>query len=88
MTTNQRHAAALAEGVCCGAINPAALSDEEWSLLLLAAGTNAVAARPATVARRALKCARRESGYFLRHTPPPGVAREPRVEPHRAPDTN
>jgi hypothetical protein len=88
MTTNQRHAAALAAGVCRGAISPAALSDEEWSLLLLAAGMNAVAARPATVARRALKCARRESGYFRRVTPPPGAAREPRVEPHRAPDMN
>ena len=88
MTTNQCHAAALAEGVCRGAISPAALSDEEWFLLLLAAGTNAVAARPAIVARRALDCAGRGSGYFLRVAPPSLTACKPPVEPHREQNTN
>ena len=54
--------------------SPAAISDEEWCLLLLAAGTNAVAAPPATVARRALECADRGSEYFSAGHPRPRAA--------------
>ena len=66
MTTNQRRAAVLAEQISLGARSPEALSDGEWSLLLLAAGTKAVAAPPATVCRCVMECASRGSGYFHR----------------------
>ena len=83
MTTNQRRAAFLAEQVSLGARSPEALSDSEWSLLLLAAGTNAVAAPPAKVCRRVTECANRGSGYFLRGTgcpAQPRATREPQTE--------
>ena len=76
MTTNQRRAAAIAEAVSCGARSPEALSDSEWSLLLLAAGTNAVAAPPSTVCRCVMECASRGIGYFIERAgdaPGPGA---------------
>ena len=74
MTTNQRRAAAIAEEISRGTRSPNALSDLEWSLLLLAAGTNAMAAPAAQVSRRVLENASFGTGFFLRsaaHSPGP-----------------
>lgn len=69
MTTNQRRAAVLAEQIFLGARSPEALPDNDWSLLLLAAGTNAVAAPAAVVSRRVLEYANQGSGYFWHVAP-------------------
>jgi hypothetical protein len=66
VTTNQRRAATLAEQITRGALSPRALTDNDWSLLLLAAGTNAVAAPPTLVVRRVLERAERGTDYFRR----------------------
>ena len=76
MITNQRRAAATAEETSRGALSPNALFDLDGSLLLLAAGTNAVAASAAPVSRRVLHCASDESSYFLLET---GGALQPAV---------
>ena len=66
MTSNQRRAAGMAEGIHRGSLAAQALTDDDWSLLLLAAGMNGVAAPPAKVCRQVLRCAGEGSGYFRR----------------------
>ena len=64
MTTNQLRAVRLARAMSEGRIDAAGLSDDDWSLLLLAAGLNQTAAAPAVVARRVVDAAWGRSGYF------------------------
>ena len=64
MTRNQKLAVRLAAALSRGRTDPMALSDEQWNLLLLAAGVNCPGANPDFVARRVLSHRAAQSGYF------------------------
>jgi hypothetical protein len=64
MTRNQLYAIALAEDVGRGRADPDRLPDEDWQLLLLAAGVNNACARPSVVCDRVLERARGRRDYF------------------------
>ena len=64
MTTNQERAIALAEGICAGTVDPLSVADEDWHLLLLAAGMNHCRSLPPTLCRRVLSRANQRVGYF------------------------
>lgn len=63
MTANELKAIELATGLAERSVDPATLSDDDWFLLLLAAGVNSAASTLA-VARRVLEAAERRVGYF------------------------
>ena len=69
MTTNQQRAVALAEAIRRGWLEPATLLDEDWNLLLLAAGLNRCQSSPRLVASRVLDRSRRRVGYFAAACP-------------------
>ena len=52
MTRNQLRAIALAHEIKSGTTDPTALQDQDWMLLLLAAGLNRVASPPPIIARK------------------------------------
>ena len=85
MTRNQKLAVRLAAALSRGRTDPMALSDEQWNLLLLAAGINCPGANPDFVARRVLSDRAARSGYFAgagpgdAPPPPPGYC--PLVQP-------
>ena len=64
MTRNQRHAVEIARAVDAGRLSECAISDRDWSLLLLAAEINDCRARPLIVCQRVLERAARGLGYF------------------------
>lgn len=75
MTSNQKRAVILARDVCRGANDAASLSDDEWQLLLLAAGTNNCRPHPLPVCRRVLEQA---EGRTATSVPPKVGQRERR----------
>lgn len=64
MTSNQRRAIEIAQGVLSGGSNGSLLTDGEWHLLLLGAGLNCHHAPLLNVAGRVLENANRHAGYF------------------------
>ncbi|HEY7117564.1 MAG TPA: hypothetical protein VH475_13330 [Tepidisphaeraceae bacterium] len=64
MTRNQHHALDLARNILRGALSAQALTDQEWHLMLLAAGTNCFAAPPKKVSIGVLRNARGGRGYY------------------------
>jgi hypothetical protein len=64
MTHNQLHALELAEGLLNSAVSADQLTDQEWHLMLLAAGLNNYCAAPTKVALLTLQNARAGAGYF------------------------
>lgn len=80
MTTNQSRAILLARALCDGVTDPAALSDSDWHLLLLAAGENHANCCGHTAARKALQAAQSKTGYFTPRDPRrPRRPRRPRT---------
>lgn len=65
MTRNQEKATSIAEAILTGRIPADELPDDEWSLLLLAAGENSPSAPAETVSGRVLEQAVHHSGYFF-----------------------
>ena len=64
MTHNQHHALELARGLLTSTVRADQLSDQEWHLMLLAAGLNSYCAPPTKVALLTLENAREGVGYF------------------------
>ena len=64
MSSNCIRAISLANALFEGSLDPSNLSDNDWYLLLLAAGLNEAESGPATVSRLVLDAARRRTGYF------------------------
>ena len=64
MTTNQSKAILLAHSLVSGTTHPAAVTDADWHLLLLAAGVNSMFTAPGAVALQVLECAKAGAGYF------------------------
>jgi hypothetical protein len=64
MTHNQLHALELAEGLLSSSVSADQLTDQEWHLMLLAAGLNSYCAPPTKVALLTLQNARAGEGYF------------------------
>ena len=64
MTRNQQTAIRLAAALSRGRTDALALSDDQWHLLLLAAGMNCPGANPSVVARRVLNHRAAQTGYF------------------------
>ena len=64
VTRNQQRAVLLADRILKGHVDPAELSEVDWSLLLLAAGLYKVATPPRVVALRVLANAEHLEGYF------------------------
>lgn len=76
MTTNQTRALSLARAVSDGRLTSTTISDDDWTLLLLAAGMNHAASTPAVVSRLVLESATAQTGYFW---PGDGAISEPVV---------
>jgi hypothetical protein len=64
MTRNQHHALDLARKILKGALSAQAVTDQEWHLLLLAAGLNCLALPPKKVSVQVLRNARWGTGYY------------------------
>jgi hypothetical protein len=64
MTHNQSHALELARGLLNATVSAEELTDQEWHLMLLAAGLNSYCAAPSKVAVRTLQNALSGTGYF------------------------
>jgi hypothetical protein len=64
MTHNQAHALELAEGLLSSTVSADQLTDQEWHLMLLAAGLNSYCAPPTKVALLTLQNAQSGAGYF------------------------
>jgi len=64
MTHNQSHALELAEGLLSSSVSADRLTDQEWHLMLLAAGLNSYCASPTKVALLTLQNAQSGAGYF------------------------
>lgn len=64
MTTNQTRALYLARALSEGWLSAATIGDDDWTLLLLAAGMNHAASAPAVVSRHVLDSAAAQTGYF------------------------
>lgn len=64
MTRNQLRAIALAHGIKHGTTDPSTLHDQDWMLLLLAAGLNRISSPPPIIARKVLDRADRHVEYF------------------------
>ncbi len=64
MTRNQLRAIALAHEIKSGTTDPTTLLDQDWMLLLLAAGLNRVSSPPPIIARKVLDFADRQVEYF------------------------
>jgi hypothetical protein len=64
VTTNQTRALHLARALSDGRLSAATISDDDWTLLLLAAGINHAGSTPAVVSRHVLDSAAAETGYF------------------------
>lgn len=71
MTRNQHRALALAAAMLEHELEPEQLSDQDWNLLLLAAGINAVSAKANEVARQVFLNARQRTGFFADQTTQP-----------------
>jgi hypothetical protein len=75
MTANQRRAVGLAEALIADQLQPSDLTDEQWGLLLLAAGVSNRRLIPMVVAQGVLSQFYDRSGYFAgaatRATVPP-----------------
>ena len=67
MTRNQHRSIELARQLVLGTLNAEQLSDEDWNLLLLAAGLNNPRSLPPVVAHRVLNQAAGQNGYFSNH---------------------
>jgi hypothetical protein len=67
MTTNQHHALNLARALLQKRVIADTLPENDWELLLLAAGLNYCGATARKVSRRVLANARRHLGYFSSH---------------------
>lgn len=85
VTTNQTRAVLLAREMSAGRASTTTISDNDWNLLLLAAGLNHAASSPLEVARRVLATAYAGTGYFwpgdrpCHPQPPAGPAPRPRA---------
>jgi hypothetical protein len=64
VSSNCIRAITLANSLSDGSLDPSNLSDNDWYLLLLAAGLNEAEAGPATLSRLILDAARHRTGYF------------------------
>ena len=64
MSRNQKHAVELALRLCRGDVEPALISEVDWSLLLLAAGLNNASTGPLAVAKGVIARFRQKVGYF------------------------
>ncbi len=64
MTRNQLRAIALAHEIKGGTTDPTTLQDQDWMLLLLAAGLSRVSSPPPIIAHKVLDCADRQVEYF------------------------
>jgi hypothetical protein len=64
MTQNQHHALDLAHSLLSSAVSADQLTDQEWHLMLLAAGLNNYCAAPTKVALLTLQNAQQGAGYF------------------------
>ena len=64
MTKNQTRALMLARALTDGRLRVERIDDEDWMLLLLAAGLRQADASPEAGARRVLETARAHIGYF------------------------
>ena len=79
MTSNQTKAVLLARDIAQGRVVAGDLSDNDWVLLVLAAGLSCTAISPAVVSSRVLRNACAQAGYFGSHALG-GAA--PRQRPH------
>ena len=64
MTTNQRRAIRLAQSVFDGRVAAGEIVDEDWVLLVMAAGLTHFKAPPGAISRKVLRDARERAGYF------------------------
>jgi len=64
MTSNQLRAITLARQIKRGATDPSALQDQDWMLLLLAAGLNKSSSSPRVIVKKVLEHADRQVEYF------------------------
>ncbi len=64
MSSNQSRAISLAHEIIHGRVRPHDLPDDDWNLLLLAAGTCCAASNPLIVSCKVLNNAQLRSGYF------------------------
>ena len=64
MTSNQTKAVLLARDIAQGRVAAGELSDDDWILLILAAGLNCTSVSPAVVSNRVLRNACARAGYF------------------------
>jgi hypothetical protein len=64
MSTNQTKAITLAEQILHGRVHPLDLPDDDWTLLLLAAGECCVASPALTLSCKVLNHAQHHTGYF------------------------
>ncbi|HEX8911925.1 MAG TPA: hypothetical protein VF796_06165 [Humisphaera sp.] len=64
MTTNQTRAVVLAREILGGRVDVSTLSDQDWVLLVLAAGVSCTAAGAVVVSSRVLENASAMAGYF------------------------
>jgi hypothetical protein len=64
VSSNCIRAISLASALFEGSLDPASLTDNDWYLLLLAAGLNEPGTVAATVSRLVLQAAQRRTGYF------------------------
>lgn len=68
MTSNQTRAVLLAHDIANGRVAAGDLADQDWVLLILAAGLTCSAASPAVVSNRVLANAISRAGYFCPRT--------------------
>jgi sorbitol-specific phosphotransferase system component IIBC len=64
MTANQQRAMGIAEALIAEELQPADLTDDQWGLLLLAAGVSNRRLSPMVTAQRVLSQFYGRSGYF------------------------
>jgi hypothetical protein len=70
MNSNQSRAVDLARRIVDGQLRARELSDDDWHLLLLAAGVRSAFAPPPVVSCKVLNDAQLRAGYFVRHYDP------------------
>ena len=64
MSSNQSRAVTLAGQIIHGRLRAPELGDDDWNLLLLAAGVNSACAPPLVVSCKVLNNAQLRAGYF------------------------
>jgi hypothetical protein len=70
MNPNQSRAVDLARQIVHGQLRARELPDDDWHLLLLAAGGRSTFAPPLVVSCQVLNDAQLRAGYFVRHYDP------------------